>query len=129
MRFVTGHTQGSDGLALNWENLADPETTLVIYMGVTNVTQITERLTSAGLPAETPAAVINRGTREDQNVITTTLSRLSADIAAEDLSGPTLMVIGRVVKLADQLAWFEAALERQPRQPITKKELRCPAPQ
>ena len=72
VRFVTGHTQGSDGLALNWENLADPETTLVIYMGVTNVTQITERLTSAGLPAETPAAVINRGTREDQNVITTT---------------------------------------------------------
>ena len=113
VHFVTGHTQGPDGLALNWENLADPETTLVIYMGVTNVTQITERLTSAGLPAETPAAVINRGTREEQNVITTTLSRLSADIAAEGLSGPTLMVIGRVVKLADQLAWFEAALERQ----------------
>lgn len=113
VRFVTGHTQGPDGLGLNWNSLADPDTTLVIYMGVTNVSVITQRLIAAGLPAATPAAAINEGTRPDQRVLKTTLSALADDIAASGLSGPTLMVIGKVVELADDLSWFEAALKRR----------------
>jgi uroporphyrin-III C-methyltransferase len=114
VRFVTGHTQGPDGLGLNWQSLADPDTTLVVYMGVTNVDQITERLVDAGMPATTPAAAINHGTRENQNVLISTLSELPSAIAANGLSGPTLLVIGRVVDLSERLAWFEDALTRNP---------------
>ena len=114
VRFVTGHTQGPDGLGLNWQSLADPDTTLVIYMGVTNVQQITERLIGAGMPATTPAAAINQGTRPDQNVLTTTLADLPEHVADAGLKGPTLLVIGRVVDLSERLAWFDDALAREP---------------
>ena len=113
VRFVTGHTQGPDGLGLNWESLADPDTTLVVYMGVTNVTHITARLIESGLTDDTPAAAINHGTRPQQKVLKSTLGMLPEDIADAGLSGPTLLVIGHVVNLADQLDWFEDALARQ----------------
>ena len=113
VRFVTGHTQGPDGLGLDWEGLADPDTTIVIYMGVTNISEIAKRLIAGGLAPETPAAAINEGTREDQRVLTTTLAELAAAIDAAELTGPTLIVIGGVVSLASELAWFEAALARR----------------
>ena len=113
VRFVTGHTQGPDGLSLDWEGLADKDTTLVIYMGVTNISEISRRLISGGLAPETPAAAINEGTRAEQKVLTTTLAKIPDAIAAGDLSGPTLIVIGGVVSLASELAWFEAALARR----------------
>lgn len=112
VRFVTGHTQGPDGLGLNWQSLADPDTTLVVYMGVTNVEKITDRLIAAGMPATTPAAAINQGTRPDQTVLTTTLETLPKHVAEAGLKGPTLLVIGRVVDLSERLAWFEDALAR-----------------
>jgi len=112
VRFVTGHTQGPDGMGQNWESLADPNTTLVIYMGVTNVSKISENLIAAGLSADTPAAAINEGTRHDQRVLTTTLAELPDTIGNADLSGPTLLVIGNVVTLSDDLSWFQAALAR-----------------
>jgi len=114
VRFVTGHTQGPDGLGLNWQSLADPDTTLVVYMGVTNVEKITDRLIAAGMPATTPAAAINQGTRPDQTVLTTTLDALPKHVAEAGLKGPTLLVIGRVVDLSERLAWFEDALARPP---------------
>lgn len=113
VRFVTGHTQGPDGLSLDWEGLADKDTTLVIYMGVTNIEEISRRLIAGGLAPETPAAAINEGTRAEQRVLTTTLAKIPGAIATGDLSGPTLIVIGGVVSLASELAWFEAALARR----------------
>ena len=113
VRFVTGHTQGPDGLSLDWEGLADSDTTLVIYMGVTNIREISKRLISGGLDPKTPAAAINEGTREAQRVLTTNLADLPAAIADQGLTGPTLIVIGGVVGLADELSWFEAALARK----------------
>jgi uroporphyrin-III C-methyltransferase len=113
VRFVTGHTQGPDGLGLNWDSLADPDTTLVVYMGITNAAKITERLIAAGLSPETPAAAINQGTRADQKILISTLAALANDIASQKLSGPTLLVIGHVVELAEDLSWFEDALARQ----------------
>ena len=98
--------KGSSGLGLNWESMADPETTLVIYMGLGNVSEISARLINAGLSPHTPAAVINHGTRENQKVITTNLADLPAKVASENLTGPTLMIIGRVVKLNRHLEWF-----------------------
>ncbi len=106
VRFVTGHTQNGEEPELNWASLADPDTTLVVYMGVTNARIIANRLIEAGLSADTPAAAINMGTRPEQKVIRTTLTALPEEIQTAGLSGATLLVIGGVVQLADIIDWF-----------------------
>ncbi|NQV45871.1 MAG: uroporphyrinogen-III C-methyltransferase [Rhodospirillales bacterium] len=106
VRFVTGHTHEGDEPELNWSSMADPDTTLVVYMGVTNARIIAERLIEAGLDSDTPAAAINMGTRPEQRVIRTILSKLPDEIHAAELSGATLLVIGGVVQLAEIIDWF-----------------------
>lgn len=104
VRFVTGHTQDEDGLLdLNWSSLADPDTTLIVYMGRTNVRQIAGRLIAHGLAAETPAAAIVDGTRPEQETLVTTLGQLPDQVAKLGRAAPTLLVIGKVVALADIL--------------------------
>ena len=105
VRFVTGHTQ-DDALDLNWPSLADPDTTLVVYMGRINVRRIAEKLIAHGLSPQTPAAAIVNGTRPQQQNLFTTLAALPDAVEALDRAAPTLLVIGRVVALADILAWF-----------------------
>lgn len=107
VRFVTGHTKGDEPLNLDWQSLADPETTLVIYMGMTNVDEISEKLIAHGLPAETPVAIINMGTRPSQKTVLTHLAGLPSDLRSSQIKGATLFVIGRVASLADKLSWFE----------------------
>ena len=109
VRFVTGHTQGDNGLDISWQSLADPDTTLVIYMGLSNVRRISEELVKAGLPADTPAAAINQGTRPEQKVVISTLTSLADDIEQNAIRGATLLVIGQVVALSKQLSWFSEA--------------------
>lgn len=110
VRFVTGHCQGSDkALDLNWASLADPDTTLVVYMGLANLETIRDGLIGAGLPGDTPAAAIQSGTTLAQRTVLTTLAELPDRVRAEDLQPPTLMVIGRVAELAKDLAWFQPA--------------------
>ncbi len=104
---VTGHTQEDDGLDLNWASLADPDTTLIVYMGRTNVARIAERLIAHGLPPSTPSAAIVEGTRPDQRTLLTTLGELPDRVAALDCAAPTLLVIGRVVAMAGTLSWFD----------------------
>lgn len=114
VRFITGHSRDDGPLELDWKGLADPETTLVVYMGVINVRLIAASLIEAGLPATTPAAAVNRGTLPDQRTLITTLGALPEAIDRAALSGPTLLVIGKVVSLVDRLAWFEALAARAP---------------
>ncbi len=96
---VTGHEDPSKpGTGVDWAALAGSVETLVVLMGVGSLPTIAARLTAAGRPASTPAAVISRGTTAAQQVVTGTL----ADIAerARHLSPPATIVIGEVVRLA-----------------------------
>ncbi|MBL6929077.1 MAG: uroporphyrinogen-III C-methyltransferase [Rhodospirillales bacterium] len=113
VRFVTGHCQGESNtdLALNWKSLADPDTTLVVYMGLTNLDTLREKLIESGLPGDTPAAAIQSGTTAQQKTVLTTLAQLPERVREEGLRPPTLLVIGRVAELAEQLAWFHPAEE------------------
>lgn len=104
VRFVTGHMRENDGLDLDWASLADPACTLVIYMGIANAGKITEKLLAAGLPADTPAMLIESGTTPEQRVQATTLAKLPQTIADHHFHPPSLMVIGRVVDVGAQLA-------------------------
>lgn len=106
VRFVTGHTKDGDFLGLDWKSLADPATTLVVYMGRTNVHRIASELIQAGLAPATPTAAINKGTMPDQRVLLATLATIAETIERADLSGPTLMIIGKVASLTETLAWF-----------------------
>ncbi|MCX7383348.1 MAG: uroporphyrinogen-III C-methyltransferase [Alphaproteobacteria bacterium] len=100
VRFVTGHCREDTPLALNWASLADPDTTLVVYMGLSNAAEICARLVDHGLHPATPAAALASGTTSARQDCLGTLHDLPARILAAGLRSPVLLVIGRVVALA-----------------------------
>jgi uroporphyrin-III C-methyltransferase/precorrin-2 dehydrogenase/sirohydrochlorin ferrochelatase len=104
--FVTGHLK--DGtFNLNWSLLSQPNQTVVIYMGLTGLEIISQKLIQHGVSHDMPAALIQQGTTRNQRVITATLSTLHDKVKAEKVTAPTLVIIGEVVTLQDQLKWFD----------------------
>ncbi len=95
--FVTAHTR--DGSGPDWAALARTGTTLVIYMGMQRIAEITAALVAAG-SGSTPAAVIERGTTEGERVVIGSVATIAATAAAAGLASPALIVIGAVVGLA-----------------------------
>jgi uroporphyrin-III C-methyltransferase len=121
-RFITGHLQRDGELSLPWSSLADSSQTLVFYMGLSNLGIIAQRLIEAGLPADTPAALISNGTRPDQHVARGKLHQLPT-LALDCPPGiPTLTVIGTVVDLfaAEQLEYPARLYPAQALQPHAK---------
>jgi uroporphyrin-III C-methyltransferase/precorrin-2 dehydrogenase/sirohydrochlorin ferrochelatase len=106
--FVTGHLQDGS-LDLNWRALAQPQQTIVFYMGLLALDQLCARLAEHGLPAATPAALVQAGTTPQQRVLTGTLATLPGIVAASEVKAPTLIIIGEVVRLRERLKWFEPA--------------------
>lgn len=100
VRFVTGHCREDMALDLDWHGLADPATTLVVYMGMANIDEIAQRLIAEGMAPSLPAAAICNGTTPRQRHIVTTIQRLGTDARAAGFDGPVLFVIGRVAALA-----------------------------
>lgn len=104
--FVTGHLK--DGtMNLDWDALARPRQTVVIYMGLQGLPLLCQQLVAHGLPATTPAAVVQQGTTHKQRVVTGTLETLAGLAAQARIKPPTLIIVGEVVKLRDKLAWFD----------------------
>lgn len=104
--FVTGHTRNNT-LDLNWEALVQPRQTIVVYMGLTGLDILCRELTARGVPGQTPAALVERGTTPEQRVIAATLADLATLVDKAQVQAPTLVIIGHVVKLKDRLEWFE----------------------
>lgn len=112
VRFVTGHCREDGELDLNWASLADPDTTLVIYMGLGTVAEVVGHLIKAGLSGGTPAAAIEKGTTADERICLTTLAELPQAVSERNFQPPTLFIVGRVVSLAQVLdARFRAEAE------------------
>lgn len=107
--FVTGHPRADGTLELNWDVLARRGQTVVIYMGLTALSQLCTQLISSGLPPEWPAAVVQNGTRAQQRVIDGTLGSLPAQAAGLTGEGPSLVIVGEVVRLRARLRWFGEA--------------------
>lgn len=95
--FITGNVQNNGELDLPWHTLNDKKQTVVFYMGITSLPMITEQLTSAGRDANTPAALIYKGTQPEQKVYRSTLAQLSSLVETENIKPPTLIIIGDVV--------------------------------
>ncbi|ENM5786126.1 uroporphyrinogen-III C-methyltransferase [Vibrio metoecus] len=109
--FVTGHlkAQAED---LDWSTLARGQQTLVIYMGLSNAAAIAEQLQQHGRDANTPVAIIERGTQTSQKVLIGTLQTLPS--LAIQAQSPALIVVGEVVALADKLHWFGERHQAEP---------------
>ncbi|BBE51428.1 Siroheme synthase [Ferriphaselus amnicola] len=103
--FVTGHLR--DGtMNLDWEQLARPRQTVVVYMGLHGLDTLCAKLVEHGQPDTTPIAIVQHGTQPTQRVITGTLATLPAIAEREKPQAPTLIIIGGVVTLRDKLSWF-----------------------
>lgn len=106
--FVSGwEAYDKTGLAVAWQHLALSAGTLVLMMSVRNAATNAAKLIAAGREPSTPAAVIRWGTRGIQRTIVGTLADIAQRIADAGLRSPAIMVVGDVVKLRDQIAWFE----------------------
>lgn len=103
--FVTGHLRDGE-INLNWKELTDPQQTIVVYMGLTGLDRICEALIQHGRSANTPAALIEQGTKPEQRVLSATLSDLPQVVANARVIAPTLLIIGGVVSLREKLEWF-----------------------
>jgi uroporphyrin-III C-methyltransferase/precorrin-2 dehydrogenase/sirohydrochlorin ferrochelatase len=106
--FVTGHMHNGS-MDLNWQALAQPRQTIVFYMGLLGVEVLCRELAAHGLPAATPAALVQAGTTPQQRVLTGTLETLPGIVRESGVKAPTLIIIGEVVTLRDRLKWFEPA--------------------
>lgn len=104
VRFVTGHLK-NDTCDLPWSELANPNQTLVIYMGLNAVHEVCDELIKHGLSSDMPIALVEKGTLPEQRVHVATLSTMSDLVNRSDIKSPTLTIIGTVVNLHEQLKW------------------------
>jgi len=111
--FVTGHGKNGE-LDLNWNTLIQPRQTVVVYMGLSSLPLITGGFVTNGADPETPAAVVENGTREGQRVITGTLASLPGKTAAAGIKSPALIIVGSVVTLRDKLSWYADNKQEDP---------------
>ncbi len=108
--FVTGNLKDGS-IDLNWKSLVQPHQTVVFYMGLHGIGIICARLIEHGLPPDFPAALIEQGTTLRQRVHVATLATLPERVSAAEVHAPTLIIVGEVVKLHQELAWFEPGRE------------------
>ena len=105
---VTGHEDPLKGESnMRWDKLSTGVDTLVFLMGVENLPHITAQLIANGRPADTPAAVIRWGTKPEQEVLVTTVGAAAEAVAKAGLKPPAIFIVGEVVNLREQLAWFD----------------------
>jgi uroporphyrin-III C-methyltransferase/precorrin-2 dehydrogenase/sirohydrochlorin ferrochelatase len=106
--FVTGNLKDGS-VDLDWETLARPRQTIVVYMGLLSLPAICRELIAHGLPGDTGAAVVQQGTTSTQRVVAGTLRTLPARVARAKLHAPTLIIVGNVVRLREKFSWFDPA--------------------
>jgi uroporphyrinogen III methyltransferase / synthase len=107
--FVTGHEQpGKPESFLDWPALADFRGTLVFYMGMSRLAEITRTLIEHGKPADTPAVAVQWATLGEQHTVESTLERLPEAVIRAGITAPAVVIVGSVVGLRRHLAWFES---------------------
>jgi uroporphyrinogen III methyltransferase / synthase len=107
--FITGHEDPTKGRTdVDWERLAHGADTLVLYMGVGRLAEISDSLIAAGRSPETPVAVIRWGTVPEQRTVTGTLRDIAGVVSEANLRPPAITVVGDVAALRDSgLDWYE----------------------
>jgi len=104
--FATGHLKDGS-MNLNWEGLAQPNQTIVFYMGLQGLSVICDELIAHGMSPDTPIALVQKATTPEQKVFTGVLSSMADEISQSDIKPPTLIIVGNVVKLHERLRWYQ----------------------
>ncbi|MBV1915940.1 MAG: siroheme synthase CysG [Pseudomonadales bacterium] len=105
VQFVTGHLK-NNSIDLHWDELVHENHTVVFYMGLVGLPTICQKLIEHGRDAETPVALVQKGTTDQQKVIVGTLDTIVELVSAEVIRPPTLIIVGGVVNLAGKLSWY-----------------------
>ncbi len=107
--FITGHEDPTKGEPdVDWKRLANGAETLVLYMGVGRLAEISSGLIAAGRDPWTPVACVRLGTRSEQKTVIGNLQDIADKVAEAKLKPPAITVVGDVVSLRDEgLDWFE----------------------
>ena len=105
VRFVTGFLKAGAPNS-NFKSFLNTDETLVFYMGLHSLPRLTEGLIDAGRSADTPIAIVSNASMPNQQVLTGTLDNIVAQQAEAQLPTPALLIMGDVVSLQDDLAWY-----------------------
>jgi len=110
--FVTGHdAEGAVPDTLDWPALARSVPVLVVYMALSHLDEIVNRLIAAGRKRDEPAAMLSKATTPSQKVVTATLSTIAAAVKADGIEPPAMLVVGEVVTYRERLDWLEKSGE------------------
>src|SRR5699024_9460035 len=104
---ITGHTSKGTKKNVDYPSLAKLGGTLIFLMGISSMEEICNRLIQEGMPSDTPAAMLERGTTAKQRKVISTLKNLKRDCDQVGAKTPAIIVVGEVCKLANQLEWVE----------------------
>ena len=112
LQFVTAHAKAGEELNLDWKALADPDATLVVYMGRAAAAEVAERLIEAGLDAATPVMVVENASLPQERRFSTRLDLLGLAVKTAIGNGPALLLIGKAVAAASSPAMAEKTVQR-----------------
>lgn len=105
---IAGHLCHGNSISdEKWKAYAGGIDTLAFYMGIGNITYIRDQLVAHGRNPNTPAAIISWGTTADQRTLTGTLQNLPELVQEHQIQNPAIILVGEVVSLHDQYAWFQ----------------------
>lgn len=106
--FITGHEDPTKkDTGMQWDVYAKSNATLVFLMGVKNLANIVKNLIKHGKPSDTPIALVRWGTTARQQTVTGTLETIVEQVQQAKLKSPSIIIIGHVVSLRNELAWFD----------------------
>jgi uroporphyrinogen III methyltransferase / synthase len=126
--FVTGHEDPlKEESALDWKAIAAFPGTLVFYMGVRNLGELTARLIEHGRAVDEPVAVVERGSLPRQRTVTAPLAEIARQAAVLGIRPPAVTIVGRVAALRERLAWFEGAPLHGKRVAVTRARAQASA--
>ena len=100
LRYVTGHRARDAELDLDWASLADPDTTLAVYMGAANMARIATELIGHGMPADLPVLAVSQATTPRERRLRADLSGIAEALQDNPMPAPVLFIIGHVAALA-----------------------------
>lgn len=100
VRYLTGHCRAGKDLDFDWDGLADSDTTLVVYMGLANIAEISRQLIVHGRAACTPVLAVSKATRFDERRLFALLGNIADAVENAEMDSPVLFIIGEVVALS-----------------------------
>ncbi len=107
VHIITGHRRADSSLDIDFEALVRTKGTLIFLMGISTLPEICSGLLNAGMAANTPAAVLEKGTRADQRRIGATVSTLAEECRQRQVRTPAIIIVGPVCSLAETFSWYE----------------------